>query len=148
LKFKGGIIVDNPENAKQIGVGSRGDGRTVWINGSRMDDGNVGCAVVRRIAGEIGNSIEGWNWVGYHLGPGDEVFGAELYATLKATRRFTISKECNKNCTIFSDSQAAILNVETIAVAWSVYGKRDHSVEPPGCAEWKHPNYPMGCWTC
>jgi ribonuclease HI len=110
LKFQGEIIVENAENAKQIWAESREDGQTVWIDGSRMDDGNVGCAVVRRIGeGEIENSIEGWNLVGYHLGTGNEVFDAELCVILKATRRFAISKEFNKNFTIFSDSQAAIL---------------------------------------
>jgi hypothetical protein len=42
LRVKGKIIVENAENAKQIGLESREDGRTtVWIDGSRMDDGNV-----------------------------------------------------------------------------------------------------------
>jgi hypothetical protein len=43
---------------------------------------------------------EGWNLEGYHLGTGKEVFDAELYAILKDTRRFSISKECDKNFTI------------------------------------------------
>jgi hypothetical protein len=60
-----------------------------------MDDGNVGGAVVWRIAeGEIGNWRVGWNWEGYHLGTGKEV------------KRFPL--------------------------AWSVYGKSDHPMEPPG----------------
>jgi hypothetical protein len=75
-----------------------------------MDDGNVGCAVFWRITeGEIESWREGWNLKVYHLGTGKEVFDGELYAILNTTRRFAIIKECNKNFTIFSDSQAAIL---------------------------------------
>jgi hypothetical protein len=75
-----------------------------------MDGGNVGCAVFWRIAeGGIENWREGRNREGYYLGTGKEVCDAELYAILKVTRRFAISKECNKNFTIFSDPQAAIL---------------------------------------
>jgi hypothetical protein len=75
-----------------------------------MDGENVGCAVAWRIAeGEIENWRQDLNWEGCHLGAGNEVFDAELYAILKATRIFSISKECNKNFTIFSDFQAAIL---------------------------------------
>jgi hypothetical protein len=72
--------------------------------------GNAGCAVVWRIAeGKMEQWSESWTWGGHHLGTGKEVLDAELYAILRATLKFAISTECNKNFTIFSDSQAAIL---------------------------------------
>jgi hypothetical protein len=81
-----------------------------------MDDGNVGGAVVWRIAeGEIGNWRVGWNWEGYHLGTGKEVFDAELYAILKTTRRIDISKGCNKIHDLFGISSSYIM-LESILI--------------------------------
>jgi hypothetical protein len=64
--------------------------------------------------------------MGYHLGAGKEVFNAELYAILEATRRFS-SKGYNKNSTVSSDSQSAILRRKNDCVVLVRPCKSDHA---------------------
>ena len=57
-------------------------------------------------------SREGWVKRGAYLGKNKEVFDAEVFAILRATRLLDERAESGQNYTIFSDSQAAISRVQ------------------------------------
>jgi hypothetical protein len=72
-----------------------------------MKDGNVGYAVVGRIAGGWIEQRGGLDFGG--IPSRNWAFDAELYANLKATWKFASIKEHNPGFTIFSDSQSGVL---------------------------------------
>ena len=52
---------------------------TIWIDGSRQEDGRVGAACVWRIH-------EGWTGRRFYLGTNKEVFDAEVFVINRALR--------------------------------------------------------------
>jgi hypothetical protein len=83
---------------------------TAWTDGSRLDDGKVGCSVVWAVEEEAGTSrCNRWEGQAYHLGSNKEVFDAELYAIYQAIMRFGKRRDHNQTYTIFADAQAALL---------------------------------------
>ena len=78
--------------------------RTVWTDGSRLEDGRVGAAWAWWQEGE-------WRRDGSFLGTNKEVFDAEVYALLEAIRLLNDREETGADYTVFSDSQAAIFRL-------------------------------------
>ena len=78
---------------------------TVWTDGSRLGCGSVGAALAFRV---------GDRWVkrGTYLGKNKEVFDAKVFAILQAARLLNDGEEWGQQCTVFSDSQAAIARVQ------------------------------------
>jgi ribonuclease HI len=101
--FPGKIMPDSVEEeawARAMPWTDRQD--TVWTDGSRLEDGRVGCSMVWE-------EEEGrWNGQAFHLGTNKEVFDAELYAIFRAMVRFAQRKESHRHYTIFADARAAL----------------------------------------
>jgi ribonuclease HI len=126
MVFPGRIMPDRTEKeALARAVGWKESECTAWTDGSRLDDGRVGCSVVWAVEEVTEVVEEGWeertsrssHWDGqaFHLGNNKEVFDAELYAILQAVIRFGKRREYNKEYTIFADAQAALQRCENDA---------------------------------
>jgi hypothetical protein len=73
MVFPGCIMPDDTE-AEALARAEDGSDTedTAWTDGSRLDDGRVGCSVVWEAGGR-------WDGLSFHLGDNKEVFDAELY---------------------------------------------------------------------
>ena len=103
-EFQGEVIVEQKEDALRTAQEWRDLGRTVWTDGSRLEDGRVGAAWAWWQEGE-------WRGDGSFLGTNKEVFDAEVYALLGAIRLLNDREETGADYTVFSDSQAAIFRL-------------------------------------
>ena len=103
-EFQGEVIVEQKEDALRVAQEWRDLERTVWTDGSRLEDGRVGAAWAWWQGGE-------WRGDGSFLGTNKEVFDAEVYALLGAIRLLSDRGETGADYTVFSDSQAAIFRL-------------------------------------
>ena len=103
--FQGKVFVESKEEALATAMGWSDQQGTVWTDGSRMENGQVGAAAVWWEAGK-------WRGSGTFLGSNKEVFDAEVFAILQALRLIDSRGEFGKEYTIFSDSQAAIARAQ------------------------------------
>ena len=103
--FQGKAHVDSKEDALALALEWTDRVGTVWTDGSRMENGQVGAAAVWWEEGR-------WRGTGTFLGTNKEVFDAEVYAILQAIRLLNARGECGRSYTIFSDSQAAVARVQ------------------------------------
>ena len=74
---------------------------TVWTDGSRQENGEVGAACVWM-------TQEGWTGRRFQLGGNKEVFDAEVFAIYQALRAIEQRQERGRSYTIFVDSTSAI----------------------------------------
>jgi ribonuclease HI len=75
---------------------------TAWTDGSRLEDGRVGCSVVWKEEGRR------WRSKAFYLGRNKEVFDAELRAIYEAVFRSSSGVTPGRRYTVFADAQAAI----------------------------------------
>ena len=99
-RFPGQIVVEGRGGALQT-AGSWARGDTIWMDGSRLDNGKVGAACVWRTSG-------GWTGRRFHLGTNKEVFDAEVFAICQALSIVDQRQERGRQYTIFVDPTAAI----------------------------------------
>ena len=102
--FQGKVYVDSKEEALATAMEWSDQQGTVWTDGSRMENGQVGAAEVWWEAGR-------WRGTDTFLGTNKEVFDAEAFAILQALRLIDARGECGREYTDFSDSQAAVARV-------------------------------------
>ena len=79
---------------------------TIWIDGSRLEDGRVGAACVWQTSG-------GWDGRCFHLRDNKEVFDAETYAIAQALNILDRRQEKGRRYTVFVDSTSAIDRIMT-----------------------------------
>ena len=125
LRLDGHIIIPEKDQALKIAMGWEEKVNTCWTDGSRMDDGGVGCSVVwmeqagtkpkpwvGRNTGRLYHPLpvteDTWTGESYHLGKNKDVFDAEVYAIYRAVRRFNRRQEHNASYTVFTDAVEAI----------------------------------------
>lgn len=77
----------------------------MWTDGSRLQNGRVGAAVVWW-------GKDTWTGRGSYLGSNKEVFDSEVFAILRAVRFLQERKESGKTYTVFSDSQAPLARIQ------------------------------------
>ena len=99
--LEGRAFVERKEDALRTARELQDQSRTVWTDGSRLEGGAVGAAIAFR-------GREGWVKRETCLGKNKEVFDAEVFAILRATRLLDDRAESGQSVTISSDSQAAI----------------------------------------
>ena len=104
-EFQGEVCVESKEDALRTAQEWTDQARIVWTDGSRLEDGGVGAAWVWRQDGE-------WKGEGIFLGTNKEVFDAEVYAIHRAVELLNERGEAGQSYTVFSDSQAAIFQVQ------------------------------------
>ena len=99
------VFVERKEEALETARNWKDHERTIWTDGSQLDNKAVGAAVAFK---------RGDRWVGQgvYLGKNKEVFDAELFAITMALREFNSREEHGQGYTIFSDSQAAISRIQ------------------------------------
>jgi len=79
----------------------------IWTDGSRLEDGSVGCAVAR-----YHPEHDAWTGVRVHIGKNQEVYDAELHAIYRAM--LTLFQEPRgQKITICADAQAALWRIRT-----------------------------------
>ena len=103
-EFQGEVHVAQKEEALQVAQEWTDLERTVWTDGSRLENGRVGAAWAWWQEG-------GWRGDGSFIGTNKEVFDAEVYALLEAIRLLNSRGETGAGYTVFSDSQAAIFRL-------------------------------------
>ena len=103
--FQGRVCVDRKEEALRTAMEWRDLSRTVWMDGSRLENGRVGAAVTWWKDG-------GWDLRVTYLGTNKEVFDAEVFAILRAVTLLVERKEEDQAYTVFSDSQAAVARIQ------------------------------------
>ena len=103
--FQGRVCVDQKREALRTALGWKDLSRAVWMDGSRLESGIVGAAVAWWKDG-------GWTGRGTYLGTNKEVFGAEVFAILRAVRLLNERGEEGQAYTIFPDSQAAVTRIQ------------------------------------
>ena len=74
---------------------------TVWMDGSRQEDGRVRAACVRE-------TQRGWTGRRFQLGTNKEVFDAEVFAIYQALGAIEQRNERGRQYTVFFDSTSAI----------------------------------------
>ena len=94
-EFQGEVIVEQKEDTLRVAQEWRDLERTVWTDGSRLEDGRVGAAWAWWQGGE-------WRGDGSFLGTNKEVFDAEVYALLRAIRLLSDREETGADYTVFS----------------------------------------------
>jgi ribonuclease HI len=106
LVFQGEISILEAKRAERIAKKweELGD-TTLWTDGSRLDDGRVGFAVVW--AQGTADDLT-WEGVGESLGDNKEVFDAEVYALARAAQILANRNETGHQYSIFCDSQTAL----------------------------------------
>lgn len=99
------IVLRKKEAIKEAMV--REEGLIFWTDGSRLENGKVGSAVVWKEG-------EQWKEERSYLGKKKEVFDAEVYAIMRAMRKATEidNNERVDKITIFSNSTTAIRRVQ------------------------------------
>ena len=103
-EFQGEVFVDSKEDALRVAQEWADQERTVWTDGSRLDNGRVGAAWAWQHNGE-------WKEDGIFLGTNKEVFDAEVYAICEVVNLLDRREEKEQSYVVFSDSQAAIYRV-------------------------------------
>lgn len=113
---------ESPRPWQETSSGPSSKGRTIWTDGSRLDNGRVGVAAVwwrdsytppprtgPHPEATCHPVREEADWVGrrFHLGDNKAVFDAEIYAIHQTLRHFDTRNE-NTAYTVFSDSTAAL----------------------------------------
>ena len=121
--FPGKVIGGEAEEALAVAKAWKGGAR-IQADGSRLDDGRVGAAVVwreehipRPSEGQREGAFRppyhpraqptGWTGCRCHLGDNKEVFDAEIFALYQALKMFEARNEEGASYTVFSDSTAA-----------------------------------------
>ena len=99
------VIVEKKEDALKTASEWSDHQRTVWTDGSRLENGTVGAALAFK-------EKDGWATRGTYLGKNKEVFDAEVFAILQALNLLNDREEREQRYTVFSDSQAAIARVQ------------------------------------
>ena len=99
-------------------------GGTIWMDGSRFDSGG---ACVWERSGE-------WQGHRFYLGNSKEVFDAEVFAIYQALRVFEPRQESGRPLTIFANSQAAVLRIQSDTVGQASNGPGQLS--RPARASW------------
>ena len=104
-EFQREVFVDSKEEALRMAREWTDQERTVWTDGSRLNNGRVGAAWAWQQGGE-------WREEGIFLGTNKEVFDAEVFATHRAVDLLNRRGEREQHYTVFSDSQVAIFRVQ------------------------------------
>ena len=113
--FPGNIVKDEEEEGALRTAKRRKDRRkTIWADGSRLDNGKVGAVAVwrrRPTSRRLDRTTHGGHlppgtqadWTGrrFHLGDNKEVFDAGAYAIYQALRVFDARSESSTACTVF-----------------------------------------------
>ena len=99
------VIVDRKGDPQRIAREWKDHQSTIWTNGSRMEEGAVGVAIVWK-------KEEEWKGKGQYIGRNKGVFDAETFAVLEAVRTFDRKREGGQHYSIFSDSQVALARVQ------------------------------------
>lgn len=104
-RFAGLIFVEPRETAILTAMQHR-TANTVWTDGSRLENKNVGAAFVWR-------EPEGWRGHRFHLENNKEVFDAKVFAIYRALKWIDDRQGRGKRYIIFSDSTAAIARIRS-----------------------------------
>jgi ribonuclease HI len=100
----GEVIIEDTD-AAATRTANEWQGTAIWTDGSRLEDGSVGCAIARHHP-EHG----AWTGVRVHMGKNQEVYDAELHAIYRAM--LTLFREPRgQKITIFADAQAALQRI-------------------------------------
>ena len=103
--FQGRVCVNRKEEGLRTAREWKDLSRTVWADRSRLENGRVGAAVAWWKNG-------GWAGGGTYLGTNKEVFGAEVFAILRAVRLLNEQGEEGQDYTVFSDSHEAVAKIQ------------------------------------
>jgi hypothetical protein len=133
MVFPGSIMPEATEEEARAESWSDAED-TAWTDGSRLEDGRVGCSVlwevetvsevetvetVSEVVEEgcvVGTSrSRHWDGQAFHLGDNKEVFDGEIYAIYQAVMQFGKPNEANKSYAIFADAQPALQRCATDA---------------------------------
>ena len=98
------IIIEDTD-AAATRTANEWQGTAIWTDGSRLEDGSVGCAVARHHS-----EHDAWTGVRVHMSKNQEVYGAELHAIYRVM--LTLFQEPHgQKITIFADAQAALQRI-------------------------------------
>jgi len=100
----GEVIIEGTDAAARR-TANEWQGMAIWTDGSRLEDGSVGCAVAR-----YHPEHDAWTGVRVHMGKNQEVYDAELHAIYRAM--LTLFQEPRgQKITISADAQAALQRI-------------------------------------
>ena len=98
------VFVERMEEALETARNWKDQERTIWTDGSRLDNKAVGAAVAFR-------REDRWTGRGVYLGKNKDVYDAELFSITMALEEFNSREVFGQKYTIFSDSQAAVSRI-------------------------------------